>query len=71
VADEEGRILQKIEMALQIFERDYDLSADLARVATEELANMNISHWETHTRVVTKGGGGSDLRSAAEGSPLC
>jgi hypothetical protein len=43
VADEEGRILRRIEMALQIFERDYDLSIDLASVATEELANINIS----------------------------
>jgi pyrimidine deaminase RibD-like protein len=43
VAAEEGKILEKIEVALQIFERDYDLSADLARVATEELANINIS----------------------------
>jgi hypothetical protein len=43
VADEEKKILEKIEAALQIFERDYDLPTDPARVAKEELANINIS----------------------------
>lgn len=43
VANEEKKILEKIEAALQVFERDYDLPTDLARVAKEELASINIS----------------------------
>jgi hypothetical protein len=38
----EKEILDKIGMAADFFERDYDLPADLARVATEELANIKI-----------------------------
>jgi pyrimidine deaminase RibD-like protein len=43
VVDEEKKILEKIEAATQVFERDYDLPSDLARVAKDELANINIS----------------------------
>lgn len=43
VIAEERTILKEIEIASEIFERDYDLPADLARVAKEELANMKIS----------------------------
>ena len=43
VIAEEKTILEKIETASEIFERDYDLPADLARLAKEELANMNVS----------------------------
>ena len=40
---EEQKILDKIEASSEIFERDYDLPADLAQVAKDELANVNIS----------------------------
>jgi pyrimidine deaminase RibD-like protein len=43
VMAEEKTILKEIETASETFERDYDLPADLARVAKEELANMKIS----------------------------
>jgi pyrimidine deaminase RibD-like protein len=43
VMAEEKTILKEIETASEIFERDYDLPADLARIAKEELANINIS----------------------------
>ena len=43
VIAEEKEIFDKIGMASEIFERDYDLPADLARVAKEELANIKIS----------------------------
>ncbi len=43
VIAEERTILKEIETAAEIFERDYDLPADLARAAKEELANMKIS----------------------------
>jgi pyrimidine deaminase RibD-like protein len=43
VIAEEKTILEEIETASERFERDYDLPADLARVAREELANMKIS----------------------------
>jgi TIR domain len=39
---EEKEIFDKIGMASDFFERDYDLPADLARVAKEELANIKI-----------------------------
>src|SRR5215469_13552924 len=40
---EENKIFEKIEIASEIFERDYDLPSDLARVAKDELANIKIS----------------------------
>ena len=43
VAAEEKEILGKVEMALQTFERNYDLPSDLARIANDELANVRIS----------------------------
>jgi pyrimidine deaminase RibD-like protein len=43
VANDERRILEKILMPLRIFEQDYDLPTDLARIAKEEVANINIS----------------------------
>lgn len=43
VAEEEKKILQKVRASLDVFEREYDLPADLARVVKEELANINIS----------------------------
>lgn len=43
VVAEEKKIFEKIEMASEIFERDYDLPSDLAHVAKDELANINIS----------------------------
>jgi hypothetical protein len=43
VIAEEKEIFDKIGMASEIFERDYDLPADLASAAKEELANIKIS----------------------------
>ena len=43
VVAEEKKIFEKIDAALDVFERDYDLPADLASAAKEELANINIS----------------------------
>ncbi len=43
VIAEEKEIFDKIGMASEIFERDYDLPSDLASVAKDELANINIS----------------------------
>jgi pyrimidine deaminase RibD-like protein len=43
VIAEEKKIFEKIEMASEVFDRDYDLPSDLARVAKDELANINIS----------------------------
>lgn len=43
VVAEEKKILAKIDAAVDVFERDYDLPADLSTVAREELANINIS----------------------------
>ena len=40
---EEQKIFEKVEEASDTFERDYDLPSDLARVARDELANINIS----------------------------
>ncbi len=42
-AAEEKEIHGNIEMALQTFERNYDLPSDLARIANDELANAHIS----------------------------
>ena len=43
VVAEEKEIFDKIRMASEIFERDYDLPSDLASVAKDELANINVS----------------------------
>lgn len=43
VIAEEKEIFDKIGMASEVFERDYDLPSDLASVAKDELANINIS----------------------------
>ena len=43
VAEEEKQILQKVRASLDVFDGDYDLPADLGRIAKEELASINIS----------------------------
>jgi hypothetical protein len=43
VADEKTRIFERVESALRVLERDYDLPADLAGVTNDELGRMNIS----------------------------
>lgn len=43
VIAEEKTIFEKIETASEIFERDYDLPADLARVAKDELGNIKMT----------------------------
>jgi pyrimidine deaminase RibD-like protein len=42
-ANEEKQILRKIDSALRVFTRDYDLPAELAAVARLELSNINIA----------------------------
>lgn len=43
VAADEKEILGIVDTAIQAFERDYDLPSDLARIAKDELSNINIS----------------------------
>ena len=43
IADEEKRILQKMDAAFKVFAQDYDLPPDLSAAAKDELGRINIA----------------------------
>jgi hypothetical protein len=63
VADEESRLLQRLDAALTVFTQDYDLPSELSSVAKTELGNINIALVNLKTHCMA--GRRSDMEIAA------
>jgi len=63
VADEERRILDKVDAALAAFTQDYDLPVDLSTIAKSEMRNINIALLNLKAFSMT--GQGTEMEAAA------
>jgi pyrimidine deaminase RibD-like protein len=63
IADEEKRILEKVDAAFRVFTQDYDIPTDLSAVAKSEVENMNIAL--VNLKAFSMTGQGTEMEIAA------